>query len=39
LPVIGGVRPSEAFRVVLEDPVTGRKIEHFYNTKTLSVVK
>jgi hypothetical protein len=39
LPVIGGVRPSEAFRMVLEDPVTGRKIEHFYNTKTLSVVK
>jgi hypothetical protein len=39
LPVIGGVRPSEAFRVVLEDPVTGRKIEHFYNTKTLLVVK
>ncbi|EAZ99265.1 DUF2848 domain-containing protein [Marinobacter sp. ELB17] len=39
LPVIGGVRPSEAFRVVLEDPVTGRKIEHFYNTNTLSVVK
>jgi hypothetical protein len=39
LPVIGGVRPSEAFRMVFEDPVTGRKIEHFYHTKTLSVVK
>lgn len=39
LPVIGGVRPSEAFRMVLEDPVTNRKIEHFYEIKTLSVVK
>ncbi|MBQ0832741.1 DUF2848 domain-containing protein [Marinobacter sp.] len=39
LPVIGGVRPSEAFRMVLEDPVTDRKIEHFYEIKTLSVVK
>ncbi|GGE63303.1 hypothetical protein GCM10011533_14630 [Streptosporangium jomthongense] len=39
LPVAGGVRPSKAFRMVLEDPVTGRKLEHFYNIKTLSVVK
>jgi hypothetical protein len=39
LPVVGGVRPSEAFRMVLEDPVTGRKLEHFYHIKTLSVVK
>lgn len=39
LPVIGGVRPAEAFRMVLEDPVTSRKIEHFYHIKTLSVVK
>lgn len=39
LPVAGGVRPSEAFRMVLEDPVTGRTIEHRYRTETLSVVK
>lgn len=39
LPVIGGVRPAEAFRMVLEDPVTGRKLEHFYHTETLSVVQ
>lgn len=39
LPVIGGVRPAEAFRMVLEDPVTGRKLEHFYHIKTLAVVK
>lgn len=39
LPVTGGVRPSEAFRMVLEDPVTGRTLEHGYRTETLSVVK
>ncbi|HEA51331.1 hypothetical protein LCGC14_0936800 [marine sediment metagenome] len=39
LPVIGGVRPSDAFRMVLEDPVTGRNLEHSYRIKTLSVVK
>jgi len=39
LPVIGGVRPAEAFRMVLEDPVTGRELGHFYHIKTLPVVK
>jgi hypothetical protein len=26
LPVIGGVRPAQAFRMVLKDPVTGREL-------------
>lgn len=39
LPVIGGMRPSEAFRMVLEDPVKGRKLEHFYHTEILPVVQ
>ncbi|PSF13608.1 DUF2848 domain-containing protein [Marinobacter fuscus] len=39
LPVIGGVRPSETFRMVLTDPVRGRSLEHAYNVETLSVVK
>ncbi|MGO1463488.1 MAG: DUF2848 domain-containing protein [Marinobacter sp.] len=39
LPVAGGVRPSDAFRLVLEDPETGRTLEHSYSTETLSVVK
>ncbi|PCM44055.1 DUF2848 domain-containing protein [Marinobacter sp. ANT_B65] len=39
LPVIGGVRPADAFRMVLEDPVTGRELGHSYHIKTLPVVK
>ncbi|WP_249976316.1 DUF2848 domain-containing protein [Vreelandella olivaria] len=38
LPVIGGVRASEAFRMVLEDPVTGRQLEHRYAVQSLAVV-
>ena len=38
LPVIGGVRASEAFRMVLEDPVTGRQLEHRYAVQSLEVV-
>lgn len=38
LPVIGGVRASEAFRLVLEDPVTGRQLEHRYAVESLEVV-
>ena len=38
LPVIGGVRPAEAFRVVLTDPVSGRTLEHAYRVETLPVV-
>lgn len=38
LPVIGGVRASEAFRMVLEDPVTGRQLEHRYAIQPLKVV-
>ena len=39
LPVMGGVRPAQAFRMVLTDPVKGRALEHAYNIETLSVVK
>lgn len=38
LPVIGGVRPAEAFRMVLTDPVTGGELEHRYAMTTLPVV-
>lgn len=38
LPAIGGVRASEAFRMVLEDPVTGRQLEHRYAIQSLEVV-
>ncbi|PAU78465.1 DUF2848 domain-containing protein [Halomonas salipaludis] len=38
LPVIGGVRAAEAFRMVLEDPVTGHKLEHRYAVESLEVV-
>lgn len=38
LPVIGGVRPAEAFRMVLTDPVTGLELEHRYAMTTLPVV-
>lgn len=39
LPVIGGVRPAQAFRMVLRDPVTNRTLEHAYQIQTLPVVK
>lgn len=38
LPVIGGVRPAQAFRMVLKDPITGRELEHRYNVQTMPVV-
>lgn len=38
LPVIGDVRPAEAFRMVLTDPVIGRELEHRYAMTTLPVV-
>ncbi|PHQ27057.1 hypothetical protein CLH62_05590 [Marinobacter guineae] len=38
LPVIGGVRPAQAFRMVLTDPVTGRSLQHQYDIRTLPVI-
>lgn len=38
LPVIGGLRPAQAFRMVLKDPVSGRELQHHYNIHTLPVV-
>lgn len=38
LPVIGGVRPAQAFRMVLTDPVSGRDLTHRYAMTTLPVV-
>ncbi|WP_404297234.1 DUF2848 domain-containing protein [Halomonas sp.] len=38
LPVIGGVRAAEAFRMRLEDPVLGRTLAHAYRVQTLPVI-
>ncbi|MEX0606297.1 MAG: DUF2848 domain-containing protein [Marinobacter sp.] len=38
LPVIGGVRPAQAFRMVLKDPMTGRELEHRYHIETMPVI-
>lgn len=38
LPVFGEVRASEAFRIVLKDPVTGRELEHRYALQSMPVV-
>ena len=38
LPVIGGVRPAQAFRMVLTDPVTDRSLQHQYDIRTLPVI-
>lgn len=38
LPVIGGVRPAQAFRVELTDPVAKRTLQHQYNIHSLPVV-
>ena len=35
---IGGVRPSTAFRMLLEDPASGRSIAHAYRTTVLPKV-
>ncbi|MCA1769192.1 MAG: DUF2848 domain-containing protein, partial [Halomonas sp.] len=38
LPVIGGVRAAEAFRMRLEDPVLCRALAHGYRVQTLPVI-
>ncbi|PTB94444.1 DUF2848 domain-containing protein [Marinobacter sp. B9-2] len=38
LPVIGELRPADAFRVVLKDPVTGQELQHRYAIQTLPVI-
>ena len=38
LPVIGGVRPAQSFRMVLTDPETGRSLQHQYDIRTLPVI-
>ena len=38
LPAIGGVRPANAFRMALHDPVRGRTLEHEYRVRALPVV-
>jgi len=38
LPVIGELRPADAFRVVLKDPVTGHELQHRYAIQTLPVI-
>lgn len=38
LPAIGGVRASTSFRMRLDDPATGRRIEHAYATRVLPQV-
>lgn len=38
LPVIGGVRAAQAFRMELSDPVTGRTLRHQYRIQSLPVV-
>jgi hypothetical protein len=37
LPAIGGVKPADAFRIELEDPVLGRKLQHEYSIRVLPV--
>ena len=39
LPVIGGLRPAQAFRMVLKDPVSGSELQHQYNIRTLPVIQ
>lgn len=39
LPVIGELRPAQAFRMVLKDPVSGSELQHQYNIHTLPVIK
>ena len=34
----GGVRPTSAFALELEDPVLGRKIAHSYRVRTLPIL-
>lgn len=37
-PALGGIRPSRAFRMRLEDPVTGNMISHSYSIKELPII-
>ncbi|MEP1217379.1 MAG: DUF2848 domain-containing protein [Marinobacter sp.] len=39
LPVLGELRPAQAFRMVLKDPVSGSELQHKYNIHTLPVIK
>lgn len=39
LPVIGGVRPADKFRMVLSDPRLGRRLTHAYALETLPIVE
>jgi hypothetical protein len=38
LPVIGGIRYSEALQLKLVDPILGREIEHSYRTTVLPIL-
>lgn len=38
VPAIGGIRPSRAFEMELEDPVLKRSIRHYYRCEELPVV-
>lgn len=38
LPVSGGVRPAEAFRIQLTDPVKDRSLQHQYRIQSLPVI-
>ncbi|MEC7377268.1 MAG: DUF2848 domain-containing protein [Pseudomonadota bacterium] len=38
LPVIGELRPADAFRMVLKDPATGLELQHQYAIQTLPVI-
>jgi len=37
-PVLGKLRPADAFRMVLHDPVKQRDLQHHYQISTLSVI-
>lgn len=38
LPVIGELRPADAFRIMLKDPVSGLELQHRYDIQTLPVI-
>lgn len=38
VPAIGGIRPASAFRMRLEDPISGRRIAHKYAINAIPVV-
>ncbi len=38
VPAIGGIRPASAFRMRLEDPISGRRITHEYAVNPVPVV-